>query len=247
MFYYSIKFTLIAMLIWLVYGVVMFFLYRNLVVYNRGKISAKNKTSGILQQIFSGLTKFRMQGAESSAFYLWSKNFGKEWEYNLKYRCCVTVLLAIGAAWIDAEHRIIPDKLTYPVMLLALALSGVFPEARGCASRPEAMLVCLVSGALPGAFLGIFALLGRLLCRREVMGHGDVKFACASGMLFGAAGAFFSLLVGAAAGLFYGVVSCRLRGERIRDRELAFGPFLALGALIWIFFGTAILGLLGGK
>lgn len=86
MLYYSIKFTLIAMLIWLVYCVIMFFLYRNLVVYNRGKISAKNKTSGILQQIFSGLTKFRMQGAESSAFYLWSKNFGKEWEYNLKYR-----------------------------------------------------------------------------------------------------------------------------------------------------------------
>lgn len=86
MFYYSIKFTLIAMLIWLVYGVIMFFLYRNLVVYNRGKVAAKNKTSGILQQIFSGLPKFRMQGAESSAFYLWSKNFGEEWEYNLKYR-----------------------------------------------------------------------------------------------------------------------------------------------------------------
>lgn len=86
MFYYSIKLTAIVILIWLVYGVVMFFLYKNLVTYNRGKINAKNKTSGILQQIFSGLAKFRMQGSESSAFYLWSKNFGEEWKYNLKCR-----------------------------------------------------------------------------------------------------------------------------------------------------------------
>lgn len=86
MFYYSIKLTLLAMLIWVVYVSIMLLIYRNLVIYNRGKIAAKNKTAAILQQLFSGLAKFRMQGAESSAFWLWSKNFSEEANYNLKYR-----------------------------------------------------------------------------------------------------------------------------------------------------------------
>ena len=86
MFYYSVKYTTIALVIWIFYAIIMIFLYRNLIIYNRGKIDARNKTSGILQQIFSGLSKFRVQGAESSAFYLWSKNFSEQWNFNLKSR-----------------------------------------------------------------------------------------------------------------------------------------------------------------
>lgn len=37
-------------------------------------------------QIFNGLAKFRSQGAEEQAFYLWSKCFGEEWHWNLKMR-----------------------------------------------------------------------------------------------------------------------------------------------------------------
>uniref|UniRef100_UPI0025EB3FE9 ATP-binding cassette domain-containing protein n=1 Tax=Selenomonas sp. TaxID=2053611 RepID=UPI0025EB3FE9 len=55
-------------------------------------------TAGVIQQIFTGLAKFRLQGAEAQAFYLWSKAFGEEWNWNLKLRWLAnyrTVLRAI--------------------------------------------------------------------------------------------------------------------------------------------------------
>ncbi len=86
MCYYSLKLTATAMLIWLIYTVAMILIYRRVVTYQSGLIEAKNKTAGIVQQIFTGLAKFRIQGAEEQAYYLWSKAFGEEWKWNLKLR-----------------------------------------------------------------------------------------------------------------------------------------------------------------
>lgn len=47
---------------------------------------AKNKTSGILQQIFTGLMKFRVKGAEEQAYHLWGEKFAEEWKWNYSAR-----------------------------------------------------------------------------------------------------------------------------------------------------------------
>lgn len=158
---------------------------------------------------------------------------------------CVTALYAVGAAWIDAEHRIIPDALSFPAMLLALVGTLAFPEAWGVSQRGKALLFCALSGVLPGTFLWLFSFLGRKVCGREALGLGDVKFVAAIGMLLGLPGAFFTLLAGSLAGLLYGVVFCLLRRRGFRGCAIAFGPFLALGALVWIFAGNFLLRLPG--
>ena len=159
------------------------------------------------------------------------------------YFDCVLVLLAIGAAWIDAEHRIIPDKLNCSAMVLALAGALLMPKVWGTPVRYKAGLLCLASGVLPGAALGIFAAVGKKLCGGEVLGRGDIKFTIAIGMLCGLPGAVFALTFGSLAGTLYGVGRCLVRKEPLARATVAFGPFLAGGAVVWIFAGDALLKL----
>lgn len=86
MCYYSMKLTLAAIAVWLVYALVIAVIYRRVFSLQRNMIQATNKVAGQVQEIFNGLPKFRVQGAEARAYYLWSKVFGEEWKWNLKLR-----------------------------------------------------------------------------------------------------------------------------------------------------------------
>lgn len=86
MCYYSLKLTAIAIALWLLYMLLLAFISRNYLDYSRKEVGAANATSGILQQIFAGLAKFRLHGAESQAFSLWSKAYAEEWKWNLALR-----------------------------------------------------------------------------------------------------------------------------------------------------------------
>ena len=86
MCYYSMKLTAAAIAVWLVYAVFEFFLFRRVLDFQRKIIDAGNQTAGTVQQIFAGLAKFRVQGAEEQAYHLWSRDFGKQWNYELALR-----------------------------------------------------------------------------------------------------------------------------------------------------------------
>ena len=159
------------------------------------------------------------------------------------YFYCVMALLAIGAAWIDAEWRLIPDALNYPAMILALAGALAMPAAWGTGTWWRAGMLCLLSGLLPAAGLGLFSFLGEKLCGRTVLGWGDVKFAGATGMLIGLPGVLFAVTLGALAGTVYGVARALVKREPLSRCTVAFGPFLAGGALVWVFSGNFLLEL----
>lgn len=86
MCYYSWKLTAAALGIWLVYLLLSGFIINRLVRSERCMTEAKNKTSGILQQIFTGLVKFRVKGAEEQAYHLWGEKFAEEWKWNYNAR-----------------------------------------------------------------------------------------------------------------------------------------------------------------
>lgn len=86
MCYYSLKLTAAAVFIWLIWCLITAFIYRRVLGFQRGLINAGNKESGLIQQIFAGLAKFRVHGAEEQAYNLWSKVFGETWQWNLKLR-----------------------------------------------------------------------------------------------------------------------------------------------------------------
>ena len=86
MCYYSLKLTVAAIFIWAIWCIVTAIIYNRVLGYQRGLINAGNKESGLIQQIFAGLAKFRVHGAEEQAYNLWSKVFGETWQWNLKLR-----------------------------------------------------------------------------------------------------------------------------------------------------------------
>jgi leader peptidase (prepilin peptidase)/N-methyltransferase len=71
---------------------------------------------------------------------------------------------------------------------------------------------------------------------REAMGRGDLKFLAAIGAFLGWRGVLFSIFAGSVVGSIVGLATL-LIGKRVWSAKLPFGPYLALGALIWMFFG----------
>ncbi|SHK67256.1 NHLM bacteriocin system ABC transporter, ATP-binding protein [Selenomonas ruminantium] len=86
MSYYSWELTSTAVAIWLIYGLFIAFVYRRVLFFQRKIIAAGNKNAGTVQQIFAGLAKFRVQGAEEQAYSLWARDFGESWNWNLRLR-----------------------------------------------------------------------------------------------------------------------------------------------------------------
>jgi len=74
---------------------------------------------------------------------------------------------------------------------------------------------------------------------REAMGRGDLKFLAAIGAFLGWRAVLFSVFAGSLLGSFVGLGTL-LIGKRVWSAKLPFGPYLALGGLIWMFFGEAL-------
>ena len=75
---------------------------------------------------------------------------------------------------------------------------------------------------------------------REAMGRGDLKFLAAIGAFLGWRAVLFSIFAGSLVGSFVGLVTLLL-GKRVWSAKLPFGPYLAFGALCWMFFGAAFI------
>ncbi|MDP9291564.1 MAG: prepilin peptidase, partial [Verrucomicrobiota bacterium] len=76
---------------------------------------------------------------------------------------------------------------------------------------------------------------------REAMGFGDVKFIAAIGAFLGWPAVFFTIVSASMLGAVIGLLTI-LAGKRAWSAKIPFGPYLALGALIWLFFGWEIVG-----
>jgi leader peptidase (prepilin peptidase)/N-methyltransferase len=75
---------------------------------------------------------------------------------------------------------------------------------------------------------------------REAMGLGDVKFMAAIGAFIGWQGVLFSLMISSMIGAVVGVTLIILR-RRAWSSRMPYGPYIALAAAIWIFWGKEIL------
>lgn len=142
--------------------------------------------------------------------------------------------------FVDFEHYILPDSVTLGGMAAGVLLSALAPELHGAASAAEGLKASLLGLAAGFGLLQAVAAVGRKAFRKEAMGFGDVK-------LLGALGAFLGwravLFVLVAASLFGTVVGLALiaLGKRRLGSRLPFGPYLALGGLVWVFWGPRLL------
>jgi len=68
------------------------------------------------------------------------------------------------------------------------------------------------------------------------MGRGDLKFLAAIGAFLGWRAVLFSIFAGSLLGSLVGLLTLVI-GKRVWSAKLPFGPYLAFGALTWMFFG----------
>jgi prepilin signal peptidase PulO-like enzyme (type II secretory pathway) len=133
------------------------------------------------------------------------------------------VLVAVSA--IDLTHRIIPNRIVLPAFALVLVAQTLLEPS------PEWVLAAL--GASGFLFLAVLAY-------PSGMGMGDVKLALLLGAALGRV-VPVALMTGMVAALVPSFVILARHGRKGRKMRIAFGPFLALGAVVALFAGGALL------
>jgi leader peptidase (prepilin peptidase) / N-methyltransferase len=139
----------------------------------------------------------------------------------------VFVLLLVPVTLIDLDFHIIPNTLMLIGAVAGLALVLAFDSAD--------LVEHLIAAVAAGGFFLVAA-----LAYPAGMGMGDVKLAGVMGLFLGraVAPAIFSALV---AGTLVGaVIIARLGAAEGRKRGIPFGPWLALGSLVGVFAGDAM-------
>lgn len=137
------------------------------------------------------------------------------------------VLILVPLTFIDLDHRILPNKITYPAVPLAIGLTAAFDL--------DHLPAHLIAGAAAFAFLFAAAWV-----HPSGMGVGDVKLAGVLGLFLGRAVAP-ALLVAFLLGTLVGIGVMAVKGVAAgRKTAIPFGPFLAVGGLVGLYAGDDI-------
>jgi leader peptidase (prepilin peptidase) / N-methyltransferase len=138
------------------------------------------------------------------------------------------VLTLVPVAFIDLEHRIIPNRILLPAALVAVGIVAL--------GAPGHLPEHLIAAGAAGGFL-----LLAVLAYPRGMGMGDVKLAAVLGLFLGRSVAP-AMLAALLSGTLLGAAIIAQKGaQEGRKTAVPFGPFLALGALVGLFVGPAII------
>jgi leader peptidase (prepilin peptidase)/N-methyltransferase len=141
------------------------------------------------------------------------------------YAFLTSALLII--AMIDLDHKIIPNTITLPGMVVGLGLSlGILPIT------PLASLFGLIIG---GAIFYLIAFVSK-----GGMGGGDIKLVAMIGTFLGLQGGLFTIFTSALLGSVVGLMLMLLHKKGRKDR-IPFGPFLSCGAILFMLSGDNII------
>lgn len=154
----------------------------------------------------------------------------------------IWLLLAgmIVATFIDFEHYIIPNEITYGGIVAGLVLSPVNGAVGGGDTILGSVLASVAGILVGGLSLLAIALLGEKLFKKEAMGMGDVKFLAAIGAFLGWKATVFTIVISSFVGAFVGLALIALHRKSLQAR-IPYGPYLALAALVWVFWGPDLL------
>ena len=131
----------------------------------------------------------------------------------------------IAVAVIDYEHRLIPNKLSYFLIIFALGWHLMYSES--------GVRYLIESGAVL-LFFGTFAIVGKKIAKRTALGWGDVKLLTAIAAVFGS----FPLIIitGGASigGIFAGILLAWRHHKKLSGIEIPFGTYLSLISLVYL-------------
>jgi len=134
--------------------------------------------------------------------------------------------------FIDLDYQIIPDSLSVPGIFVGIAASFFIPLL----SWPESVVGIVVGGG----FLLLVAAGYKWITGREGMGGGDVKLLAMLGAWLGWKAIPFILFSSSLIGVVIGGGIGLLQKTGLKSK-IPFGPFLALSAIIYMFFGPELI------
>ncbi len=165
----------------------------------------------------------------------------------------------VALVFIDAEHMLLPDVLTFPllgfVLLSRLIFSFVpnnevyFSDVRfypltQLSDSPAwlvALLAALLGGLVGGGSLWLVGEIWKRLRGVDAMGLGDVKLMFGVGALLGWRLTVLTIFLGAFTGALVGVIVIARSKDKDMQAKIPFGIFLGIGALVSLLFGEQII------
>jgi leader peptidase (prepilin peptidase)/N-methyltransferase len=187
----------------------------------------------------------------NALFYVWIvREFGLGGEAGLLMAFCSSLIVI---TFIDIDHQIIPDAITFPGILIGVIVGPFFLSSLYEPLPPSFgylvphnwpwfvgflnSVIGMLCGGLP---LWLLGWAWEKLRHVEAMGGGDVKLMGMVGSFLGWKGAFLTIFLGAITGSLAGIGLILLR-RHDPDKVIPFGPFLALGSIVTAFYGPDII------
>jgi leader peptidase (prepilin peptidase)/N-methyltransferase len=149
----------------------------------------------------------------------------------LVYFTFISALIVI--TFIDIDHRIIPDVISLPGIPIGFLASFLLSSITWKGS-----LIGIIAGG--GSLLAV-AWIYSLITKNEGMGGGDIKLLAMIGAFIGLKGVIFTVFTASATGTAAGIAAMLKNREGDMKLAVPFGPFLSIGAILYIFFGSEII------
>lgn len=164
------------------------------------------------------------------------------------------VLALIAITFIDLDEMIIPDAITLPGMVLAILAAVAAPEPNLLGPwlggkvmdwgiqgpRMMSFLGSLFGLCLGGALIWVIFQAYYLLRKEEGIGGGDFTLLAMIGAFLGWRSVLVTIFIASLAGLAAAIASMA-KGKGVSlQMKVPFGPFLAFGALVYLFFGESL-------
>ena len=181
---------------------------------------------------------------------VWRDGLSIALPFDLVFVTAITALI-----FIDAEHMILPNVITYPGIVFALIARIAIPLLSGQPHFDDLPMLMngLLSGmpvwaaSLIGAFIGALVGGGSLwlmgwtwekLRGIEAMGLGDVKMMFMVGAYLGWRLTILNIFLGVLSGSLIGMALMARQGKRDMQMLLPFGVFLGIGAIVALLIGS---------
>lgn len=150
---------------------------------------------------------------------------------------CLFVALLIPVSWIDARWYIIPDVIVATGLTLGI---GIIAALSAQQQDWHYLLEHLIGAVAGSGILLLIGIAGKAILRKEAMGGGDIKLMALIGLFLGAwphllIVVVLSALIGSIVG---GLLI--LFTERNRQHPIPYGPFLAIAAVLDLFWGEGM-------
>ncbi|MBN2414435.1 prepilin peptidase [bacterium] len=155
--------------------------------------------------------------------------YGTGWDF---WRSAVLLLFLVPVAFIDWDTQLVLNKLTLPGFITGALMVLIF--------QTEMWLRALLGAVSGGLVVLLLAALGKAVFRKDSIGFGDVKLLVLIGVFAGFPDVLICLVFGIFAASIY-IVSGMIMKKITMGDIIPFGPFLAIGTLVYFLAGSEVM------